>query len=157
MEASPNTEARAAEAKELPFINVLVGLIRAEDSYGAWDKKSDLALLDEFIVSKEERRALPIVGDPDPDVVHRVEQFYRAVGLRIEQRTGLMASPTINLHHEGFGRLLITVGRLVAFSKTLRDVHRFGFDSLTKLAEEGEKAVEKAMAGIAEFPEVARA
>ena len=68
-----------------------------------------------------------------------------------------MASPTINLHHEGFGRLLITVGRLVAFSKTLRDVHRFGFDSLAKLAEEGEKAVEKAMAGIAEFPEVARA
>jgi probable nitrogen fixation protein len=157
MEAQVNTEAQSAEERELPFINVLVGLIRAEDSYGAWDKKSDLALLDEFIVSKEERRALPIVGDPDPDVVHRVEQFYRAVGLRIEQRTGLMASPTINLHHEGFGRLLITVGRLVAFSKTLRDVHRFGFDSLTKLAAEGEKAVEKAIAGIAEFPEVARA
>lgn len=142
---------------ELPFLKVLIGLIRAEDSYGAWERKSDLQLLDDFVVTKEQRRALPIVGDPDPDVMHRVEQFYRAVGLRIEQRTGLMASPTVKLHHEGFGRLFITVGKLVALAKTLRDVHRFGFDSLSVLAAEGEKAVEKAMASIDEFPEVAKA
>jgi len=142
---------------ELPFLKVLVGLIRAEDSYGAWEKRSDLQLLDEFVVSKEARRALPIVGDPDPDVMHRVEQFYRAVGLRVEQRTGLMASPTLKLHHEGFGRLFITVGKLVALAKTLRDVHRFGFDDLKALSVEGEKAVDKALASIEEFPEVARA
>lgn len=142
---------------ELPFVKVLIGLIRAEDSYGAWEKRTDLDLLREFVVTKEQRRALPIVGDPDPDVTHRVEQFYRAVGLRIEQRTGLMASPTISLHHEGFGRLFITVGKLVALAKTLRDVHRFGFDSLKALSDEGEKAVDKALANIEQFPEVARA
>jgi probable nitrogen fixation protein len=148
---------RMSPVEELPFLKVLIGLIRAEDSYGAWDRKSDLQLLDEFIVTKEQRRALPIVGDPDPDVMHRVEQYYRAVGLRIEQRTGLMASPTLKLHHEGFGRLFITVGKLVALAKTLRDVHRFGFDSLSVLAAEGEKAVDKAVASIEEFPEVAKA
>lgn len=157
METEMNTNAPATEPRDLPFIKILIGLIRAEDSYGAWDKKSDLALLDEFIVDKQARRALPIVGDPDPDVVHRVEQFYRAVGLRIEQRSGLMASPIMNLHHEGFGRLLITVGRLVAFSKTLRDVHRFGFDDLAALSAEGEKAADKALSFINEFPEVAKA
>lgn len=151
------SDGNLAAVAELPFLKVLIGLIRAEDSYGAWERKTDLELLSEFVVTKEQRRALPIVGDPDPDVMHRVEQYYRAVGLRVEQRTGLMASPTINLHHEGFGRLFITVGKLVALAKTLRDVHRFGFDTLKALSDEGEKAVDKALANIEEFPEVARA
>ncbi len=155
--AAEPTHEPPVDLKELPFLKVLIALIRAEDSYGAWERKSDLSLLDEFVVSKEARRALPIMGDPDPDVMHRVEQFYKAVGLRIEQRTGLMASPTVKLHHEGFGRLFITVGKLVALAKTLRDVHRFGFDSLIALSEEGEKAVAKALASIEEFPDVARA
>jgi probable nitrogen fixation protein len=139
-----------------PFLKTLIGLIRAEDSYGAWDKKTDSQLLKEFVVTKEERRAIPIIGDPDPDVMHRVEQFYRAVGLRIEQRTGLMASPTVNLHHEGFGRVFLTVGKLVALSKTLRDVHRFGFDSLQALSSVGEKAVDGAVQTIDQYPAVAR-
>ncbi|HET9957460.1 MAG TPA: NifX-associated nitrogen fixation protein, partial [Polyangiaceae bacterium] len=148
---------QAAESDPTPFVKTLTGLIRAEDSYGAWDKKSDTQLLSEFVVTKEERRQIPIIGDPDPDIIHRVEQFYRAVGLRIEQRTGLMASPTVNLHHEGFGRVFLTVGKLVAFAKTLRDVHRFGFEDLLDLTDEGEKAVERAIKTIEQYPEVARA
>ena len=151
------SDANSVAVAELPFLKVLIGLIRAEDSYGAWERKTDLDLLGEFVVTKEERRALPIIGDPDPELTHRVEQFYRAVGQRVEQRTGLMASPTLNLSHEGFGRLFITVGKLVALSKTLRDVHRFGFDSLKALSDEGEKNVDKAVANIEEFPQVANA
>ena len=52
-----------------------------------------------------------------------------------------MASPMMSMHHEGFGRVILTAGRLVALSKQLRDVHRFGFDSLSALAAEGEKQV----------------
>jgi len=140
-----------------PFLKTLIGLIRAEDSYGAWDKKTDAQLLEGFVQTKEERRAIPIIGDPDPDITHRVEQFYRAVGLRVEQRTSLMASPTLSMHHEGFGRLFITVGKLVALSKTLRDMHRFGFESLAALSAEGEKVVDRATKTIEEYPEVARA
>ena len=43
-----------------PFLKTLIGLIRAEDSYGAWDKKTDVQLLAPFVVTKEERRAIPI-------------------------------------------------------------------------------------------------
>ena len=161
MQAETNATTEPSDANvlisELPFLKTLIGLIRAEDSYGAWERKTDSDLLSGFVVTKEERRALPIIGDPEPEITHRVEQFYRAVGLRVEQRTGLMASPTLTLSHEGFGRLFITVGKLVALSKTLRDVHRFGFDSLKVLSDEGEKAVDKAMANIEEFPQVARA
>jgi len=151
------SEAIAQTGAEQPFVKSLIRIIRAEDSYGTWDKKSDEELLREFIVTKEERREIPIIGDPDPDTLHRVEQFYRALGLRIEERTGLMASPMMQMSHEGFGRVILTVGRLVAFVKSLRDVHRFGFLDLAKMDQEGEKAVQRAVEFIEAHPEVARA
>jgi probable nitrogen fixation protein len=138
-----------------PFLKTLAGMIRAEDSYGTWDRKADHSLLRDFIVTKEERRALPIIGDPDPEVLQRVEHFYRAVGLRIEQRTGFMSSPMMKMSHEGFGRLILTTGKLVAYAKTLRDVHRFGFDSLAALGREGEKVVQQAVETIEKHPTVA--
>lgn len=140
-----------------PFLKTLVSIIRAEDSYGHWDKKSDAQLLREFVVTKAERREIPIIGEPDPETMHRVEQYYRAIGLRIEARTGFMSSPMMKMSHEGFGRVILTTGRLVAFSKTLRDVHRFGFDSLEALAREGEKVVDSAVSAIETFRAVANA
>ena len=151
------TEALATEITALPFVKALVSIMRAEDSYGAWDRKTDEQLLEEFIVTKEERRAIPLIGDPDPDTLHRVEQFYRAVGLRIEQVTGRMSSPMMQMSHEGFGRVILTTGRLVAFAKSLRDVHRFGFESLEKLDAQGQKAVDTAVKAIETYPEVSRA
>ncbi len=152
-----STESTTTGTDDLPFVKALIGIMRAEDSYGAWDRKTDEQLLREFIVTKEERRAIPIIGDPDPDTLHRVEQFYRAVGLRIEQLTGLMASPMMHMSHEGFGRVILTTGKLVAFAKTLRDVHRFGYESLEALDAQGQKAVVAAITAIEEHPEVARA
>ena len=83
---------------------------------------------------------LPIIGDPDPETLWRLELFYNAVGLVIERATGIMVSPMMKIHHEGFGRLVLTAGRLIVLNKQLRDVHRFGFDSLEKLAERGRQA-----------------
>lgn len=145
------------ELQTHPFLKTLVSVARAEDTHGVWERKSDAEVLAEFIVTKEQRRALPIIGDPDPDVLHRIEQFYRSVGLRVEDRTGCMASPTMTMSHEGFGRLFITTGKLVAYSKTLRDVHRFGFETFAALGAEGEKIVAQAVSTIEQFPEVAKA
>ncbi|ADV14836.1 putative nitrogen fixation protein [Mesorhizobium australicum WSM2073] len=140
-----------------PFLKCLVRLIRAQDSYGAWEGKADRELLAAFIITKEQRRGIPIIGDPDPDVLWRLDMFYTAIGLAIEERCGLMASPIMELSREGFGRVLFTTGRLVALSKTLRDVHRFGFETLRKLAGAGTKLVSDAIAAIETYPEVARA
>jgi probable nitrogen fixation protein len=140
-----------------PFLKTLVSIVRAEDSHGVWEKRSDASLIKEFIITKAERRAMPIIGDPDPEVLQRVEQYYRAVGLRIEQRTGFMSSPMMKMSHEGFGRVILTAGKLVAFAKSLRDVHRFGFESFDELAAQGEKVVDQAVASIEQFPEVAKA
>ncbi len=138
-----------------PFLKTLVRLVRAEDSYGTWEGRSDADLLKDFIVTKEQRREIPIIGDPDPDVLWRVEKFYAAIGLAVEAEAGRIASPMMKMSHEGFGRVILMVGRLIVLSKTLRDVHRWGHDSLTKLAEAGTKAVGEAAEMIAKFPDVA--
>jgi len=76
-----------------PFVKTLISVWRAEDAYGVWEKLPDSKVIGEFIVTKEQRREIPIIGDPDPDVMNRVEKFYVAVGLDIERATGRMASP----------------------------------------------------------------
>jgi probable nitrogen fixation protein len=138
------------------FLKELIKQWRAQDMHGSWDKKTDLDLLDPYILTKEKRRELPIMGDPDPETLWRMEFFYNAIGLAIERITGVMVSPIFRLHHEGFGRLVLTAGRLIVLNKNLRDVHRFGFDSVEKLEAEGEKLVAVGVEWIEKYPEVAR-
>lgn len=138
------------------FAKELVKKLRAQDAYGAQDGKSDQALLEPLIVDREKRKTIPIIGDPGPEILSRVELFYNAVGLTIERRTGVMVSAMMTMHHEGFGRIVLIAGRLVVANKYLRDVHRFGFDTLEKLALEGEKLVAAGAEMIEKFPEVAR-
>lgn len=52
--------------------------------------------------------------------------------------------------------MVLTAGRLVVVNKHLRDVHRFGFPTLEKLAEDGEKLVSSAVEMIEKYPEVAK-
>lgn len=63
--------------------------------------------------------------------------------------------PYVQLTHEGFGRALIVVGKLVVMDRTLRDVHRFGFDSLSKMKTEADKYLGVAIEIIGKHPEVA--
>lgn len=145
----------AAPAKQ-GFLNELIKQWRAQDLHGSWDAKSDLDLLEPYILTKEKRREIPIMSDPDPETLWRMELFYNAVGLAIERATGVMVSPLMKLHHEGFGRLVLTAGRLIVFNKHLRDVHRFGFESLEKLETQGEEIVSSGIEWIEKHPEVAR-
>jgi probable nitrogen fixation protein len=142
-------------AADAPFVKELIKIWRAQDSHGAWEGKSDLALLEPYILDKEARRALPIIGDPDPETIWRMELFFNAVALSIERATGVMISPMLKMSHEGFGRMVLIGGRLIAVNKQLRDVHRFGFDNLGKLAEEGEKYVKAGVEMIEKFRPVA--
>ena len=143
-------------AAEAPFIKELIKIWRAQDTHGTWDNKGDLDLLEPYIIDKEQRRALPIIGDPDPDTIWRMELFFNAVCISVERETGVMISPMLKMSHEGFGRMVLIGGRLIVVNKQLRDVHRYGFDSLAKLAEEGDKYVKAGVEMINKFPDVAK-
>jgi len=153
--------AEAAEVRvEAPidsrFVKELINQWRAQDAHGAWDGKTDEQLLDPYILDKERRKQIPLMGDPDPETIWRLELFYNAVGLAIERVTGVMVTPMMKIHHEGFGRMILAAGRLIVVNKQLRDLHRFGFNSWEKLAEEGEKFVAAGIEMIEKYPEVAR-
>ncbi|MGE4482621.1 NifX-associated nitrogen fixation protein [Acidocella sp.] len=143
------------DAVDAPFIKELITVWRAQDSHGTWDGKPDLDLLAPYILDKEARRALPIIGDPDPETIWRLELFFNAVALSIERATGVMVTPMLKMSHEGFGRMVLIGGRLIVVNKQLRDVHRFGFDNLGKLASEGRKHVQAGIEMIEKFPAVA--
>jgi probable nitrogen fixation protein len=139
-----------------PFVKELVKQWRAQDTHGAWEGKTDLDLLEPYILTKEKRAEIPMLGDPDPETIWRLELFYNAIGLAVERITGIMVAPMMKMHHEGFGRMVLIAGRLIVVNKNLRDVHRFGFPSLEALAAEGEKQVAAAAEMIGKFPDVAK-
>jgi probable nitrogen fixation protein len=155
LDAAPETVNDEAHLAT-PFVQQLIKQLRAQDMNGTWDGKSDLQLLKPYIHTAEERRALPILGDPDPETLWHLEIFYNAIAVAIERETGQMVSPMMKMSHEGFGRMVLIAGRLVVVNKQLRDVHRFGFASLAKLAQAGGKFFDEAVSMIRTYPAVAQ-
>ena len=141
-----DTTVQAPAPPTYGFLSELIKQWRAQDIHGSWDAKSDANLLEPYILTREKRREIPTMSDPDPETLWRMELFYNAIGLAIERATGVMVSPMMKLHHEGFGRLVLTAGRL----------HRFGFDSMESLEAAGEKIVADALEWIEKYPDVAR-
>jgi probable nitrogen fixation protein len=55
------------------FVKELIKQWRAQDMYGSWDGKSDVDLLEPYIVDKKKRKEIPMLGDPDPETSWRME------------------------------------------------------------------------------------
>ena len=137
------------------FIKEMVRQMRALDSYGQYDGHPAESLLAPLILTKERKAEIPLVGDPDEITVAYIKAFYNAIAVLVEKECRLMAVSLIHLSHEGFGRVLITVGKLVVLDRTLRDVHRFGFQNLSKMKDEADKYLSVALEIVGKFPAVA--
>lgn len=133
----------------------LVRQMRAFDTYGRLESKTNAELLDPFILTPERKRDIPVVADPDSATIDRLNAFHNTIAAMIEKECKLMASPVINLTSEGFGRALIIVGKLVVMDRALRDVHRFGFASLSKMKDEADKILSVALELVGNHSEVA--
>ena len=153
--AAAELEKTADPILETDFVKEMVKQMRAIDSYGTYDGWPVERILAPYIKTKDQRREIPVIGDPDDETLSRVKAFYNAIAVLIEKECGLMAVPMINITHEGFGRALITVGKLVVMDRTLRDVHRFSFDSLSKMKDEADKVLSVAMEIVGKYPDVA--
>lgn len=150
------TEAIAADPIfQTDFVKEMARQMRALDTYGTYTGWTVEKILDPYILTKERKATIPLIGDPDDETISRVKAFYNAIAVLIEKECKLLAVPLVHLTHEGFGRSIITVGKLVAVEKTLRDVHRFGFASLSKMKDEADKLLGIALERIGQHPEVA--
>ena len=140
---------------ESDFVKEMVKQMRALDSYGTYDGWPNERVLAPYIVTKDQRREIPVIGDPDEVTLARVKAFYNGLAVLVEKECGLMATSVLNITHEGFGRSLIIVGKLVVVDRTLRDVHRFGFDSISKMKDEADKILSVATTIVGKYAEVA--
>jgi probable nitrogen fixation protein len=131
--------------------------LRALDTYDTYEGWSDEKIIDPLILTKERKREIPIIGDPDEITLARIKSYYNTIASLIEKKTGKMAVPVINITHEGFGRAFVLVGKLIVVDKILRDVHRFGFPSLEDMCTKTDVVVDKAAELIEQFKEVADA
>lgn len=152
---TPFSIAHDDPALESEFAKEMIKQMRALDTYDHYAKWTNARILAPFILTKERKKEIPVIGDPDEKTLSRLKAYYNALSSLIETDCGLMAVPLINLTHEGFGRALIMVGKLVVVDKTLRDVHRFGFKSLAKMQEEADRLVNQAVALVNQYREVA--
>ncbi len=137
------------------YAKEMVRQMRAIDTYGTYDDWPTTKILEPFILTKEMKREIPVIGDPDEIVVARIKAFYNAIAAMIEKECNLMAVPMLNLSHEGFGRVIISVGKLIVVDRTLRDVHRFGFPSMSKMKDEADKLLSVALEIIGKHSDVA--
>ena len=137
------------------FVKEMARQMRALDTYGTYSGWTVEKILDPYILTKERKANIPMIGDPDDETISRVKAYYNAIAVLIEKECKLLAVPLVHLTHEGFGRAIITVGKLVAVEKTLRDVHRFGFPSLSKMKDDADKLLGIALERIGQHPSVA--
>ena len=140
---------------ETDFVKEMARQMRALDTYGSYAGWSVEKVLDPYVLTRERKATIPLIGDPDDETISRVKAFYNAISVLIEKECKLLAVPLVHLTHEGFGRALITVGKLVAVDRSLRDVHSFGFASLSKMKEEADKILGVALERIGQHPSVA--
>jgi probable nitrogen fixation protein len=137
------------------FIKEMVKQMRAIDSYGTYDGWPVERILAPYILTKDQRRQIPVIGDPDEQTLSRVKAFYNAISTLIEKECGLMSVPMLNITHEGFGRAFITTGKLVVMDRVVRDVHRYGYESLSKMKDEADKLLSVALQIIGAHRDVA--
>lgn len=140
---------------ETEFIKEMVKQMRAIDSYGTYDGWPVERILAPYILTKDQRRQIPVIGDPDEQTLSRVKAFYNAISTLIEKECGLMSVPMLNITHEGFGRAFITTGKLVVMDRVVRDVHRYGYESLSKMKDEADKLLSVALQIIGAHRDVA--
>ena len=137
------------------FLRDLTALIRAGDHYGRLDSYDTDRLLKPYLTSS-------LVVRPDGScaadalAVERVRTFFQAVAAGIERAAGVMTAVAVDVNGEGFGRVFVLAGRLVAIAESMRDAGRFAFADVPALAAAGDALVARAVAVLAVHPEVAR-
>ncbi|MBF0181224.1 MAG: NifX-associated nitrogen fixation protein [Magnetococcales bacterium] len=122
---------------------------------GIQEGTSMTRMLEPFLLTAEKRRAIPVVGDPSAATLARLRCFFNAIAVLIEKECGLMARPVIEMNAEGFGTVLIVVGKLVALERVVRDAHRFGFADLSRMKHDADQLLSVALQRIGAHGEVA--
>ena len=127
------------------FTEELIRQLRATDQFGNWSKMSDEELLTaKYVKTKEDLKRIPIIADIDEMLIGEIKMIYKAIALQFERKTGVMCNVVMEMSHEGFGRCIVIADKIVLVDKYFKDAHRFGYRTLEKLYEDGQKHLDRA-------------
>lgn len=135
-----------------PFLKELVHQIRAQDTTDRFRLWSDESLLEALVIpSKKACRA----AKPDPEidtlVCLQVSAFYRAIAEFIRLETNQLVETFVNVNRRGVSSVVVFCGHLLVVFELLREVQCFGFESLEKIVEAGERGIGSAIAKAKQF------
>lgn len=85
---------------ETDFVKEMARQMRALDTYGTYTGWTVEKILDPYIMTKERKATIPLIGDPDDETISRVKAFYNAIAVLIEKECKLLAVPLVHLTHE---------------------------------------------------------
>lgn len=119
------------------------------------EQRSQVQLLEPFLMTAAQKQAVSLSCSPAPVMVRRLECFYNTIAVLIEKECGLLSRCFLLLNEEGFGTVLIIVGKLVVMDRVVRDIGRFGFSDLSRLKDEADKLLSIALQRISAYPQVA--
>lgn len=129
------------------FTEELIRQLRATDQFGNWAKMNDEELLTKkFVKTKEDLKNIPIIADIDEMLIGEIKMIYKAIALQFERKTGVMCNVVMEMSHEGFGRCIVIADKIVLVDKYFKDAHRFGYRTVEKLYEDGQKMLDRAFA-----------
>ncbi|UFH58384.1 NifX-associated nitrogen fixation protein [Sulfurovum mangrovi] len=127
------------------FTEELIRQLRATDQFGNWAKMSDEELLTKkYVKTKEDLKNIPIIADIDEMLIGEIKMIFKAIALQFERKTGVMCNVVMEMSHEGFGRCIVIADKIVLVDKYFKDAHRFGYRTIDKLYEDGQKHLDKA-------------
>ncbi|NEO52018.1 MAG: NifX-associated nitrogen fixation protein [Okeania sp. SIO3B5] len=156
MTVQTETTTTTTDIYSAPFIKELIRAVQAQDSYGVYKSWSPELIIKPYIVSKQEKRQISTEEEVNPMTLARIKLFYNAIATCIELETNQIMQVVISINHEGFGWALVFCGRLLVVSRTLRDAQRFGFTSLEKLEDEGERMSRAGIELVKKYKEVCK-
>ncbi|MGK7926477.1 MAG: DUF269 domain-containing protein [Spirulina sp.] len=142
---APRKEPRST-IYDRPFLQELVRQVRLRDTWGIYRDWSNELMLQSLITTSDREYEAISQGEVDALSQLRISAFYHAIAATIEQEIGQMTEIFLNLHHCDNNSALIFCGRVLVVLDLFRRIADFGFDSLERLAMEGERLVRHATA-----------
>ena len=75
---------------ETDFVKEMARQMRALDTYGTYQGWTVEKILDPYVLTKERKANIPMIGDPDDETISRVKAYYN--GHRRAHRKGMQAA-----------------------------------------------------------------
>lgn len=124
-----------------PFLQELARQVRLRDTLGIYRDWSNELMLQSLITTSDREYQAISQGKVDALSQLRISAFYHAIAATIEKEVGQMTETFLNLHYCDNNSALIFCGRVLVVLDLFKRIADFGFDSLERLVEEGERLI----------------